>query len=39
MTDNLSSGLEERLRERHKELAQGEEYELAEAFYRAEVRW
>lgn len=39
MTGNLSAELEERLRERHKELAKGEEYELAEAFYRAEIRW
>jgi len=37
--DNPSEGLEERLRERHKALAQGEDYELAEAFYRIEIRW
>ena len=35
--DNLSTGLEERLRERHKMLAQGEDYELAEAFHRVEI--
>ena len=39
MRDNPFGGLEERLRERHKELAQGEDYELAEAFYRAEIWW
>ena len=38
ISDNPSSGLEERLRERHKILAQGEDYELAEAFYRVEIR-
>jgi len=37
--DNPSTGLEERLRERHKMLAQGEDYELAEAFHRVEIRW
>jgi LmbE family N-acetylglucosaminyl deacetylase len=31
--------LEERLRERHSSLAQGEEYELAEGFHRAEILW
>jgi len=36
---NPSTGLEERLRERHKMLAQGEDYELAEAFYRVELWW
>ena len=35
--DNSSAGLEERLRERHKALAQDEDYELAEAFYRIEL--
>jgi LmbE family N-acetylglucosaminyl deacetylase len=35
--DNPSAELEERLRERHKMLAQGENYELAEAFYRIEM--
>jgi LmbE family N-acetylglucosaminyl deacetylase len=37
--DYPSGGLEDRLRQRHKELAQGEDYELAEAFYRTEIRW
>jgi len=37
--DNLSTGLEERMRERHKMLAQGEDYELAEAFHRVEIWW
>ncbi len=36
--DNPSTGLEERMRERHKVLAQGEDYELAEAFHRIEIR-
>ena len=31
--------LEERLRERHRSLAQGEEYELAEGFHRVEILW
>jgi LmbE family N-acetylglucosaminyl deacetylase len=31
------AGLEERLRERHETLAHGEDYELAEAFYRVEL--
>jgi len=35
--DNPPAGLEERLRERHKALAQDEDYELAEAFYRIEL--
>jgi LmbE family N-acetylglucosaminyl deacetylase len=35
--DNPPAGLEERLRERHKVLAQDEDYELAEAFYRIEL--
>jgi LmbE family N-acetylglucosaminyl deacetylase len=37
ISDNPSTGLEERLRERHKMFAQGENYELAEAFYRIEM--
>jgi len=37
--DNPSTGLEERLKERHKMLAQEEDYGLAEAFYRIELRW
>ena len=35
--DNPATGLEERLRERHKALAHDEGYELAEAFYRLEL--
>jgi LmbE family N-acetylglucosaminyl deacetylase len=31
--------LEERLKERHSSLAQGEEYELAEGFHRVEILW
>jgi LmbE family N-acetylglucosaminyl deacetylase len=31
--------LEERLRERHGLLAQGEDFQLAEAFHRAEILW
>ncbi len=31
--------LEGRLRERHRSLAQGEEYELAEGFHRVEILW
>jgi LmbE family N-acetylglucosaminyl deacetylase len=31
--------LEERLRERHSSLAQGEEYKLAEGFHRVEILW
>jgi LmbE family N-acetylglucosaminyl deacetylase len=31
--------LEERLRERHSSLAQGEDYELAEGFHRVEILW
>ena len=38
ISDNPSTGLEERMRERHKMLAEGEDYELAEAFYRVELR-
>ena len=36
--DNPSKRLEERLRERCKMLAQGEDYELAEAFHRVEIQ-
>ncbi len=39
ISDNPSSGLEERMRERYKILAQGEDYELAEAFHRIEIGW
>ena len=35
--DSSSPDLEERLRQRHKMLAEGEDYELAEAFYRVEI--
>jgi len=38
ISDNPSSELEERMRERHKMLAEGEDYELAEAFHRIEIR-
>ncbi len=31
--------LEDRLRERHRSLAQGEEYKLAEGFHRVEILW
>jgi len=37
--DNPFPDLEERLRQRHKMLAEGEDYELAEAFHRIEIRW
>jgi len=36
--DNLSPELEERLRERHRMMAEGEDYELAEAFHQVELR-
>ena len=36
--DNPSPELEERLRERAKQMAEGEDYELAEAFHRVELR-
>jgi len=36
--NNPSTGLEERMRERHKMMAEGEDYELAEAFHRVELR-
>jgi len=39
ISDNPSTGFEERVRERCKMLAQGEDYELAEAFHRVEIRW
>jgi LmbE family N-acetylglucosaminyl deacetylase len=38
ISDNPSTGFEERWRERHKMLAEGEDYELAEAFHRIELR-
>ena len=37
--DNLSHEMEERLRQRSKELAEGEDSELAEAFHRVEIWW
>ena len=37
--DNLSPNLEERMRQRHRMMAEGEDYELAEAFHRVEVQW
>ena len=37
ISDNPSTGLKERMRERHKMLAQEEDYELAEAFHRVEL--
>jgi LmbE family N-acetylglucosaminyl deacetylase len=37
--DNSSKIWEERLRARHKMLAQEQDYELAEAFYRVEIQW
>jgi len=33
------TGWEQRLKERHRMLAEGEEYELAEAFFRREILW
>ncbi len=38
ISDNPSTGLKERMRERHKMMAEGEDYELAEAFHRVEIR-
>ena len=35
--DNPSSGLAERMRERHKMMAEGEDFELAETFHRIEL--
>jgi LmbE family N-acetylglucosaminyl deacetylase len=37
--DNLSPMMEDRLRQRAKELAEGEDFELAEAFHRVEIWW
>ena len=39
MSRNPFTPWEERLRERHKTLAEKEDYELAEAFYRVEIGW
>ena len=37
--DTPSPQLEERLRERAKNMAEGEDFELAEAFHRVEITW
>ncbi len=37
--NNPSPELEERMRQRHKTMAEGEDYELAEAFHRLEIQW
>lgn len=39
ISGNPFTSWEERLRERHKMLAEKEDYELAEAFYRVEIQW
>jgi LmbE family N-acetylglucosaminyl deacetylase len=39
MSSNPSTPWKELLRERHRMLAQDEDYELAEAFYRVEIGW
>jgi len=39
MSGNPARPWTELLRERHKMLAQNEDYELAEAFYRVEIGW
>jgi LmbE family N-acetylglucosaminyl deacetylase len=39
ISGNPATTWEERLRERHKMLAEKEDYELAEAFYRVEIQW
>ncbi len=39
ISDNPSTGFEKQMKERHKMLAQGEDYELAEAFHRVEIGW
>ncbi len=38
ISDYPSTGLEERMRERHKMMAEGEDFELAEAFHRVELK-
>ncbi len=38
ISDNPSTGMEERMREQYKMMAEGEDYELAEAFHRIEPR-
>jgi len=37
--DNPSPDLEERMRQRCKMMAEGEDYELAEAFHRVKIQW
>ena len=37
--DELRPGLEERLIQRAREMAKGEDFELAEAFHRVEIQW
>jgi len=37
--DNLAPGIEKWLRQRAKEMAEGEDFELAEAFHRVEIWW
>jgi len=37
--DNPSSNLEQWLRQRHEKMAEGEDFELAEAFHRVEIWW
>ena len=37
--DSTPPELEQRLRERHRKMAEGEDYELAEAFHRVEIHW
>ena len=37
--NRISPELEQRLRDRHKMMAEGEDYELAEAFHRVEIQW
>jgi len=37
--ERLSRDLEQRLRQRHKVMAEGEDFELAEAFHRVQIWW
>ena len=37
--NRLPPEMESRLRERAKQMAEGEDYELAEAFHRVEILW
>jgi LmbE family N-acetylglucosaminyl deacetylase len=39
LRENLSPELERRLRERHRKMAEEEDFELAEAFHRVEIWW